>query len=101
MDAVSAWEISNSAWVEPKPIAEGDPDVERARPLDMTTLRFATAFRLLKIREAFLQGQSIEQINNITGIDPWFLDQIKEIVVEENNLKTNGIPKRLLTKAPT
>ena len=66
--------------LEPKPIAEGDPDVERARPLDMTTLRFATAFRLLKIREAFLQGQSIEQINNITGIDPWFLFQIQEIV---------------------
>jgi len=66
--------------LEPKPIAEGDPDVERARPLDMTTLRFATAFRLLKIREAFLQGQSIEQINNITGIDPWFLYQIQEIV---------------------
>jgi carbamoyl-phosphate synthase large subunit len=66
--------------LEPKPLAEGDPDVERARPLDMTTLRFATAFRLLKIREAFIRGQSIEEVYNITRIDPWFLFQIKEIV---------------------
>ncbi|MEC9273529.1 MAG: carbamoyl-phosphate synthase large subunit, partial [Candidatus Neomarinimicrobiota bacterium] len=66
--------------LEPKPIAEGDPDVERARSLDMTTLRFATAFRLLKVREAFIQGQSIEEIHDITGIDPWFLFQIQEIV---------------------
>ena len=66
--------------LEPKPLAEGDPDVERARPLDMTTLRFATAFRLLKIREAFIRGQSIEEVYNITRIDPWFLFQIQEIV---------------------
>ena len=66
--------------LEPKPLAEGDPDVERARPLDMTALRFATAFRLLKVREAFIQGQTIEEIHNITGIDPWFLYQIQEIV---------------------
>ena len=50
--------------------------MERARPLDMTTLRFATAFRLLKIREAFIQGQSIEEIHDVTRIDPWFLFQI-------------------------
>ena len=68
------------AGLEPKPLAEGDPDVERARPLDMTTLRFATAFRLLKIREAFIRGQSIEEVYNITRIDPWFLFQIQEIV---------------------
>jgi carbamoyl-phosphate synthase large subunit len=66
--------------LEPKPLAEGDPDVERARPLDMTALRFATAFRLLKVREAFIQGQTIEEIHDITGIDPWFLYQIQEIV---------------------
>jgi carbamoyl-phosphate synthase large subunit len=66
--------------LDPKPPAEGDPDVERARSLDMTTLRFATAFRLLKIRQAFLEGQSIDEIYNITRIDPWFLYQIQELV---------------------
>ena len=81
--------------LEPKPPAEGDPDVERARSLDMTTLRFATAFRLLKIRQAFLEGQSINEVYNITGIDPWFLSQIKELVNLNGSstlqqLKTNG-----------
>ena len=81
--------------LEPKPPAEGDPDVERARSLDMTTLRFATAFRLLKIRQAFLEGQSIDEVYNITRIDPWFLYQIKELVNLNGSstlqqLKTNG-----------
>ena len=67
--------------LEPKPPAEGDPDVRRARALDMSTLRYGTAFRLLKVRQAFLEGQSVEDIFNVTKIDPWFLDQIKQIIV--------------------
>ena len=70
--------------------------MERARSLDMTTLRFATAFRLLKIRQAFLEGQSIDEVYNITRIDPWFLYQIKELVNLNGSstlqqLKTNGL----------
>jgi len=63
--------------LEPKSAAGGDPDVSRARNLDMSTLRFATAFRLLKVRQAFLEGQSVEDIFKVTKIDPWFLQQIK------------------------
>ena len=70
--------------LEPKQVAEGDPDLNRARSLDMTSLRYGTAFRLLKVRQAFLEGQSIEDVFNITKIDPWFLNQIKMLV------ETNG-----------
>jgi len=35
---------------------------------------------LLKIRQAFLEGQSIDEVYNITRIDPWFLYQIQELV---------------------
>ena len=63
--------------LEPKSAAGGDPDVSRARNLDMSTLRFATAFRLLKVRQAFVEGQSVEDIFKVTKIDPWFLQQIK------------------------
>ena len=70
--------------LEPKPAAAGDPDVSRARSLDMSTLRYATSFRLLKIRQAFLEGQSIEDIFNVTKIDPWFLQQIKMLVDQQN-----------------
>ena len=81
--------------LEPKPMAEGDADVSRARVLDMSTLRFGTAFRLLKVRQAFLEGQSIEDVFDVTKIDPWFLHQIKLLVEIQNStslqeLKENG-----------
>ena len=53
------------------------------RPLDMSKLRFGTAFRLLKIREAFLQGMSVDELQAITHIDPWFLRHIEILVVRE------------------
>jgi carbamoyl-phosphate synthase large subunit len=65
--------------LEPKPPAGGDPEVTRARPLDLSALRFPTAFRLLKIRQAFLEGRSIEEVQALTGIDPWFLHQIQHL----------------------
>ena len=81
--------------LEPKPPAEGDPDVNRARSLDMSTLRYATSFRLLKVRQAFLEGQTVQSVNKITGIDPWFLYQIQLLVetrhtVSLRELKQNG-----------
>jgi len=81
--------------LEPKPLAEGDPDVNRARSLDMSTLRYATSFRLLKVRQAFLEGQTIGNVNKVTGIDPWFLYQIKLLVetrhsISLRELKQNG-----------
>ena len=63
--------------LEPKWAFEEDPDLIRARSFDLTSLRFATAFRLLKIREAFLSGKTIEEVFKITKIDIWFLNQIK------------------------
>ena len=90
--------------LEPKPVAEGDPDVNRARSLDMSTLRYGTSFRLLKVRQAFVEGQSIEDVFNVTKIDPWFLNQIKQIAdlnaietrhaVSLRDLKHNGFSDR-------
>ncbi len=81
--------------LEPKPPAEGDPDVNRARSLDMSTLRYATSFRLLKVRQAFLEGQTVQSVNKVTGIDHWFLYQIKLLAetrhtVSLRELKQNG-----------
>ena len=81
--------------LEPKPPAEGDPDVNRARSLDMSTLRYATSFRLLKVRQAFLEGQTVQSVNKVTGIDHWFLYQIKLLaetrhIVSLRELKQNG-----------
>ena len=66
--------------LEPKPPAEGDTEVSRARSLDMSTLGYGTAFRLLKVRQAFLEGQSVEDVFNITKIDPWFWIRLSRLL---------------------
>ncbi|MDU0967801.1 MAG: carbamoyl-phosphate synthase large subunit [Actinomycetaceae bacterium] len=35
-----------------------------------------TEFRLVEVQQALRGGASVEQVNEATGIDPWFLDQI-------------------------
>ncbi len=43
-------------------------------------LKYPDPWRLFYLREALLGNISIEEIYRITGIDPWFLHQFKEIV---------------------
>ncbi|MFM2218788.1 MAG: Carbamoyl-phosphate synthase large chain, partial [Planctomycetota bacterium] len=42
--------------------------------------------RVWYLRYAMLNGMSTDEIYAITGIDPWFLDQLQEIVEYENEL---------------
>jgi carbamoyl-phosphate synthase large subunit len=42
--------------------------------------------RLVWIAQAFREGISPEEVFELTSIDPWFLDQIKEIVDEEDRI---------------
>ncbi len=83
--------------LESKPPAEGDPDVSRSRSLDMSALRYGTAFRLLKVRQAFLEKQSVEDVFDLTKIDPWFLNQIKKLVETQHiidSAKSINMPLR-------
>jgi len=43
--------------------------------------------RLFFVRYAFQMGFSIDEIFRITGIDPWFLDNIKQIIELEDEIK--------------
>ncbi|MCC5927488.1 MAG: carbamoyl-phosphate synthase large subunit [Bacteroidetes bacterium] len=43
--------------------------------------------RSLQIRNAFKLGASIEEIHDVTYVDPWFLQQIKYMVSLENHLE--------------
>jgi len=76
-----------------------DPDIKRYRSLDIASLNDGSAFRILKVKEAIKQKFTIEEIHNNTGIDPWFLNEISEIVYLESHhsslddlelLKKNG-----------
>jgi len=48
------------------------------------------ADRAWSIRHAFLAGLSVEQIHGLTGIDPWFLHNLRELVLLEGRLRAAG-----------
>ena len=49
--------------------------------------------KLLLVAEAFRKKINIKRIHNLSKIDPWFLEQIKEIVDNENKIKNKGVPR--------
>ena len=48
------------------------------------------AERAWSIRHAFLLGMSIDQIHALTHIDPWFLHNLRELVLLEGRLRAAG-----------
>ncbi|MFO7748837.1 MAG: carbamoyl-phosphate synthase large subunit [Desulfobacteraceae bacterium] len=57
--------------------------------------------RIFYLRYAVLNGMSIETIHELTGIDPWFLWQIKQIVEFEKEISLAGenLTREMLEKA--
>ncbi len=51
------------------------------------------ARRLWYVADAFRTGFSLAQINERTGIDPWFLAQIQELIALEAQIREQGIDK--------
>jgi len=65
-----------------------------------SALAVPSAERLFQIKNALLAGLSVEDIAAITKIDPWFLQQLQEIVGLEQELRTQqGARKELLWQA--
>ena len=48
--------------------------------------------RLFQVAEAFRAGLSVDEVFNLSFIDPWFLDQIEEIVAIESEIADGGLP---------
>ena len=51
--------------------------------------------RVFFIREAFVRGWSIEEVNKLTGIDFWFLRHMHELAMYENEIKATGSLEKL------
>jgi carbamoyl-phosphate synthase large subunit len=66
-------------------------------------LSFPSQGRLYYVRYAFKMGWSVEQVSELTRIDPWFLSQIKQLVDFETRLQAVGslpkAPRELLLRA--
>ncbi len=48
------------------------------------------ANRILYIADAFRAGWSLEQVHALTNIDPWFLVQIQDVILEEEKIKAGA-----------
>ncbi|MGK0180025.1 MAG: carbamoyl-phosphate synthase large subunit, partial [Nitrospinales bacterium] len=59
--------------------------------------------RLWQVAAALRRNFSVEEINKLTGIDPWFLDNLKTLIEFERELKNidslDSIEKQILIKA--
>ena len=52
--------------------------------------------KILLVAEAIRKKIKIDKIHRLSKIDPWFIEQIKDIVEVENDIKKNGIPKTII-----
>ena len=62
-------------------------------------LRIPRSRRLWYVADAFRQGMSVQQVHECARIDPWFLEQIRDLVQEERQTRDAGLeglsPERL------
>jgi carbamoyl-phosphate synthase large subunit len=58
-------------------------------------LRMAGSRRLWYVGDAFRHGLTLEEVGELTAIDPWFLQQIKELIDLEKQIKAMG-PEALM-----
>ena len=54
----------------------------------LSKLAVPNAERIFYLREAFKEGMSVQEMYDITGIDPWFLNQLETICKHEETIKS-------------
>ncbi len=62
-------------------------------------LAVANSQRIFYLRHALLQDMAIDAVYQLTGIDPWFLHQLKQIVDMERELATAPLDEDRLARA--
>lgn len=96
--ALRSLEISAKGLIGPPKFHEKIEDMQSVRE----GISRPTPERIFWLRHGFLNGLSSEEMFDLSKIDPWFLQQIKELVEIEVELKSHSltsIPKELLLKA--
>src|SRR5690606_39635917 len=47
--------------------------------------------RLFHIADAFRAGLTVDEVHGLSWVDPWFLDQIEDIVAAEREVEAGGV----------
>ena len=69
-----------------------DPQAPDARVRLERELAQPSAERLWYLGDAFRFGMSLDEVHQISRVDPWFLAQIQDLIQEEAQVITEGVP---------
>jgi carbamoyl-phosphate synthase large subunit len=95
--AMRSLEINSYGFEEKLKISPTDG--EKQLELLRDKLKNPNAKRLWYLGDAFRCGMTTEEIYQLSAIDPWFLEKIREIVNTEDEIKKSG-PVSLMYSAP-
>ncbi len=83
-------EIGRAGWVIGEgPIDDRLGDTQRATLL--AAIRTPTPERLFQVKRALIAGVSVEELHEVSNIDPWFLHQLAELVAMEEEWITHPL----------
>ena len=88
--ALRSLEIDTDGFTEMAQDLEGDTEEELLDSL-RHELRVPNAHRIWYIGDAFRMGLSLEEIQRLTRIDPWFLIQIEELIQLEESIRDKNV----------
>ena len=71
---------------------EGAGDPETGKAAVIRALGVPTPDRLRVIAQAFRHGLTLAEVNGACAYEPWFLDQIRELVRQEGLVRAGGLP---------
>ncbi len=84
--ALRGLEVDNYGMSEMLDLTAEDTDIQLR-----SELRQAGPERLWYLGEAFRAGMSLEQVQEITRVDPWFLAQIEDLIRTEGEVREQGV----------
>jgi len=76
-----------------------DDDLARGSKRIRRELKEPTDQRIFYITKALKSGLTSEEVSDLTGIDPWFLNKILNILRVEKQIKREGIDEEILRDA--
>ncbi len=88
--ALRSLEIDSDGFTEMAQELEGDNEDEILDAL-RHALRVPGAHRIWYIADSFRKGLTLDDIQSLTGIDPWFLEQIEELIQIEATIRGKNI----------
>ncbi|PXA04996.1 carbamoyl phosphate synthase large subunit [Coraliomargarita sinensis] len=87
--ALRSLEIGAKGFVGPKKFEKKIDDLQRVRE----GISVPTSERVFWLRQALLHGMSSEEIFELCALDPWFIEQLRQLVEIEQQLRSTTLAK--------